>query len=292
MVPDPRSQQELLQEFEERGFITVEGTLSPEQISVLNRAIDHHFEKHPEEWVQFDESFVETLSPLSSMPEFDCTIENPITLGILRSLIGEEISFEEFGIILRNPTGKAQDIKGWHRDLIRNYDRRMEITYISLVYYLTDVSAEDHCFSIIPETHNRLVDLKPEEIVPGMEADVMGPAGTAIIFHGRCIHSGKLKPNARQRRTLHIYYDRSDRPRTTEWTEIPRRLYEKVDPSLPPRLYSKWNVKEFVDGVGKKPKDLDPSMSTADMLREVHKRAETRVEQGPNEGKRNDDSAS
>jgi len=276
MVSNLESPQQLVREFDERGFVVVNGALSPGQVTALNRVIDHNLDEHPEEWVKFDESFIETLSALSLMPEFDFTIESPITLGILRSLIGDEITFEEFGIIIRNPTGQVQDIKGWHRDLIRDYNRRMEITYISLVYYLTDVSDKDHCFSIIPETHNRLVNMRPEEVVPGMEFDVIAPAGTAIIFHGRCIHGGKLKPDSRQRRTVHIYYDRADRPRTTEWTEIPKRLYEKADPNLPPQLYSKWNVTEFVDGVGKKPKDLDPSMSMADMLREVHRRAETR----------------
>ncbi len=279
MIPEnTRARQDLLNEFDERGLLVIKEALSPKQISALNHVIDDHLEKHPEEWVKFDESFMETLTALSFVPDFDFTIENPITLGILRSVIGEEITFEEFEIIIRNPTGEAKDFKGWHRDLIRDYNRRMEINYISLVYYLTDVSNTDHCFSIIPGTHNRLVDLKPEAVLLGMEFDVIGPAGTAIIFHGRCIHSGKLKLNSRQRRSLHIYYDRSDRPRTTEWTEFPRRLYEKVDPELPPRLYSKWNVTEFVDGVGKKPRDLDPSMSTADMLREVQRRANQTVQ--------------
>ena len=277
MFADARTRQELSQ-FVERGFLVIKEALSPEQISGLNHAIDYHLEKYPDEWVKFDESFIETITALSSMSDFDFTIENPITLSVLRRLIGEEITFEEFEVIIRNPTTKVQDVKGWHRDLIRDYNRRMEINYISLIYYLTDVSENDHCFSIIPETHNRLVDLKPDQVAPGMEFDVIGPAGTAIIFHGRCIHSGKLKPNSRQRRSLHIYYDRSDRPRTTEWTEFPRRLYEKVDPKLPPRLYSKWNVTEFIDGVGKKPKDLDPSMSTADMLREVQRRANRTVQ--------------
>jgi phytanoyl-CoA dioxygenase PhyH len=273
MSANVRTREELLAEFDERGFLIFDEALSPGQISALNHAIDCHLEKYPEEWVKFDESLMETITALSFMSDFDFTIENPITLGLLRRLIGEEITFEEFEIIIRNPTAKARDIKGWHRDLIRDYNRRLEINYISLIYYLTDVSTNDHCFSIVPGTHNRLVDVRPEEVVPGMEFDVIRPAGTAIIFHGRCIHAGKLKPNSRQRRTLHVYYDRSDRPRTTEWTEIPPRLYQKVDPALPPRLYSKWNVTEFIDGVGKKPRDLDPSMSTADMLREVQRRA-------------------
>jgi phytanoyl-CoA dioxygenase PhyH len=273
MSANAKTREELCKEFDERGFLVLEKVLAPGEISALNQAVDYHFQNYPEEWLKFDESLMETITALSSMSDFDFTIENPTTLGVLRGLIGEEITFEEFEIIIRDPTRKVQDIKGWHRDLIRDYDRRMEINYISLIYYLTDVSASDHCFSVIPETHNRLVDLRPEEVVPGMEFDVVGAAGTAVIFHGRCIHAGRLKPNSRQRRSLHLYFDRSDRPRTTEWTKIPPRLYEKVDPTLPPRLYSKWNVTEFIDGVGKKPKDLDPSMSTAEMLREVQRRA-------------------
>ena len=127
-------------------------------------------------------------------PDFDFAIENPTTLAILRSLMGELITFEEFEILIRNPTTKTQDIKAWHRDATRDYNRRMEIEYVSLVYYLTDVSENDHCLSIIPGSHYRLVDLKPADVTPGSEFDVTGPAGTAVIFHGRCIHAGKLKP--------------------------------------------------------------------------------------------------
>jgi ectoine hydroxylase-related dioxygenase (phytanoyl-CoA dioxygenase family) len=203
----------------------------------------------------------------------DFTIENPATLGPLRMLLGEEIAFEEFTAVIREPTVKPSDIKGFHRDMIRDYNRRMEIQYISLIYYLTDVSENDHRFSIVPETHNRLVDMKPEEVKAGDEVDITGRAGTAIIFHGRCIHSGKLKPHSRQRRTLHLYYWLANRPRTTEWTPIPSRLYEKVDAALPPLLYSKWNMTESIDGVGRKPRDLDPSMPVAEMLMEVQRRA-------------------
>ena len=72
---------------------------------------------------------------------------------------------------------------------------------------------------------------------------------------------------------MHLYYWLANRPRTTEWTEIPSRLYEKVDAALPPLLYSKWNITESVDGVGRKPRDPDPSMPVAEMLMEVQSRA-------------------
>jgi hypothetical protein len=260
-------------EFHERGFLIIRNALSAEQLLFLNRAVDHDLDQHGEEWVKFDESLIETPDVISRTADFDFAIENPTTLAILRSLIGELITFEEFEILIRNPTTKTEDIKAWHRDATREFNRRMEIEYVSLVCYLTDVSENDHCLSIIPGSHYGLIHLKPGDVTSGSEFDVIGPAGTAVIFHGRCIHAGKLKPGSRQRRTLHIYYARSDQPRYSEWTEIPPRLYQKTDSGLPPLLYSKWNASTVFEGVGKKPSDLPPSMSTAEMIREVQRRA-------------------
>jgi ectoine hydroxylase-related dioxygenase (phytanoyl-CoA dioxygenase family) len=264
--------QRIAREFHERGFLVVPNALTSKQLLALNRAMDHDLGQHGADWVTFDESLVETTDALSRTDAFDFTIENPATLPILRSLIGELITLEEFEVMIRNPTAKTQDIKAWHRDATRDYDRRMEIEYVSLVYYLTDVSGNDHCLSIVPGSHYRLVDLKPAEVPANSEVDIIGPSGTAVIFHGRCIHAGKLKPNSRQRRTLHIYFARSDQPRYSEWTEIPPRLYQKSDDSLPPLLYSKWNVSKVFEGVGKKPRDLPQSMSVSEMLREVQRR--------------------
>ncbi len=273
MTMTPDLIQSLAREFHERGFLIIRNALSAEQLSLLNRAVEHDFNQHRKEWVTFDESLMETPDVISRTADFDFTIENPATLPILRGLIGELITLEEFEILIRDPTAKTADIKSWHRDATRDYNRRLEIEYVSLVYYLTDVSENDHCLSIIPGSHYGRVDLKPSDVTPGSEFDVVGPAGTAVIFHGRCIHSGKLKPNSQQRRTLHIYYARSDQPRYSEWTEIPPRLYQKADSGLPPLLYSKWNANAVFEGVGKKPRDLPPSMSTAEMIREVQRRA-------------------
>jgi len=266
-------QRALALEFHKRGFLIIPNALSAIQVSELNRVVDRDLEKHGDEWVTFDESLMETPDVISRTDKFDFTIENSVTLGLLRSFIGELITFEEFEIIIRNPTAKSHDIKSWHRDATRDYNRRMEIEYVSLVYYLTDVTESDHCLSIIPGSHYRRVDLNPLDVSPGSEFDVIGPAGTAVIFHGRCIHAGKLKPHSRQRRTLHVYFARSDQHRYSEWTEIPERLYKKNDVRLPPLLYSKWNPAAVFEGVGKKPRDLPASMSTAEMIREVQRRA-------------------
>ena len=271
------SQEEICRSIQQQGFAVIPGALDTTQITVANRVIDADVRSNSQAWAKFDETLLQSVDMLSRTGDLDFTIENPATLGPLRMLLGEEIAFEEFTVVIREPTVKPSDIKGFHRDMIRDYNRRMEIQYISVIYYLTDVSENDHCFCIVPETHNRLVDMKPEEVKAGDEVDITGRAGTAIIFHGRCIHSGKLKPHSRQRRTLHLYYWLANRPRTTEWTPIPSRLYERVDAALPPLLYSKWNMTESIDGVGRKPRDLDPSMPVAEMLMEVQRRANKKI---------------
>jgi hypothetical protein len=137
-------------EFHQRGFLIIPNALSSTQLSLLNGVVDRDLEKHKDKWVTFDESLIETPDVISRTGEFDFTIENPLTLGIMRYFLGELITFEEFEIIIRNPTAKSQDVKAWHRDATRDYNRRMEIEYVSLVYYLTDVTERDHCLSIIP----------------------------------------------------------------------------------------------------------------------------------------------
>ena len=179
--------------------------------------------------------------------------------------------------MLRNRTENLSEVKGWHRDLIRDYSRRMEIDAVSIMFYLSDVTSHDHCFSIVPETHNRLVDVNPLDVPEDAGVDVIGPAGTAVIFHARAIHGGRLKPNSSQRRTLQAYYSHWSDQRTAEWSEIPPRLYRKQDSALPPHFYAKWNVTNILDGVGKRPDDLDPNLPLAGVIREVQKRGKLQM---------------
>ena len=262
-----------VREFEQNGFVVIPNALSAAQLVQLNAAFHRYVTDFPEEWAHFSESFINTADVLPRTSDFDDVIENPVVLPLLQKLLGEKLAFEELGLMIRNPTDNTGELKGWHRDIIRDYGRRHEINAISVVYYLTDVTERDHCFSIIPGTHGRLVDMRPSDVTPGMEVDAHGPAGSAFVFHARCIHAGKLRLGSTQRRTLHLYYERYGEPRTNQWTQIPPRLYLKDDPALPPYLYAKAAVRATLDGVGRKPRDVPPDMTTAQMLIHVQRRA-------------------
>jgi len=266
----------IVAEFDERGFVVMPDALSPGEVRAMNAAFDGYIADYPEEWAHFSPSFIQTVDVLPRTDAFDGAIENPRVLRTVAKLLRDEIAFEELSLMIRNPTETTGELKGWHRDIIRSFERRHEINAISVVYYLTDVTERDHCFSIVPGTHGGRVDMRPEEVVPGMEFDALGPAGSAFIFHARCIHAGKLKLGSASRRTMHLYYGPADAPRTSEWTSIPARLAEKRDPALPPRLYAKAGRTEIVDGTGFKPRDVDPGMSTADMLMHLQRRVNVR----------------
>ena len=264
-------------EFDERGYLQVEDALSSEQVAEFNVAVDRHRKDFPDHWIELSDSFCEGTNVLPDTADFDEAIEDPKLLEILRAIIGEEITFEEFAIMLREPTANLDEVKGWHRDIVREYDRRMEIDAVSVMIYLSDVTEKDHCFSIVPETHNRLVDLNPLDVAADAGVDVLGAAGTAVIFHARAIHGGRLKTGSRQRRTLQAYYSRWRDQRTAEWSDIPRRLYEKTDPALPPRFYAKWNVTNILQGVGKRPADLSPDLSISEVIQEVQRRGKAQM---------------
>jgi len=148
MTPIQLEHKTHLEEFERRGFLSVQNALTTAQISAFNREIDDYLNRYPQEWIHFDDSLVQTVNVLPRTSAFDSAIENRRTLDLLRGLLGEEITFEEFSVMIRYPTTRTMDIKSWHRDITRDYDRRKEIQAISLIYYLTDVTETDHCFSI------------------------------------------------------------------------------------------------------------------------------------------------
>ncbi len=260
--------------FQRDGFVVIPDALSSAQVARLNTAFTRYETAFPQEWSHFSESFIHTADVLPRMDDFDTTIENPVVLPFLQRLLGDKLAFEELSLMVRNPTTNVGELKGWHRDVVRAFDRRHEIKVVSVVYYLTDVTEGDHCFSIIPGTHDGpRADLRPEDVTPGMEVDAIGPAGSAFVFHARCIHAGKLKPDSRPRRTMHLYYGQYGEPRSSEWTTIPPRLAHKQVLGLPPWLYAKADVRDIIDGTGRKPRDVPPDMTTAQMLIHVQRRA-------------------
>tara|TARA_B100001013_G_scaffold91584_1_gene50993 strand:+ start:836 stop:1573 length:738 start_codon:yes stop_codon:yes gene_type:complete len=231
----------LKEEFDERGFLIIPDTLSAEQLESINDSLDRDLESN--EWpILRSNGHKQDANILLRIPELDITVENPRLMPILTALV-PDVSLDEFSTMFRDPTSEIPDRHKWHRDFNRDETYPFGIHAMSLVYYLSDVTESDHCFALVAATHNQDIEVKPGEHRLECEVDVIGPAGTAVFFHTACIHTAKLKPNSLQRRTIHIYYGHVDTAQISNFTDIPDRLRNKRDPSLPPKFYSKEKTK-------------------------------------------------
>ena len=101
-----------IRDFTERGYLVIPSALTAAQIAALNRSIESDIERHGNDWVQFNEALTQTPDILSRTAELDFTIENPVVLDFLRQVIGEDVTFEEFLVMIREPTERPQDFKG------------------------------------------------------------------------------------------------------------------------------------------------------------------------------------
>ena len=59
--------------------------------------------------------------------------------------------------------------------------------------------------------------------------DLVGPAGTAVVFNAGSCHAGRPRRTARERRTVHIYYGHAGELPLSEHTIFPRRLIDHAD---------------------------------------------------------------
>lgn len=234
----PMNADETRTQFNELGYRIVPNALTAEQVGAINEALARDLEQN--EWpIKRGDGHLQDANILLRLPVLDITIESQAVMPIITALLGEVATFDEFSAMIRNPTEEIPEKPAWHRDFKRSEDFPLGIHSLSLVYYLSDVSETDHCFAVVPRSHNRDIDTEAGKHDPADEVDILGPAGSAVFFHTALLHTARLRRGSRQRRTLHIYYGHADTEQVSSHTDIPDRLRKKADPLLPPKFYSK-----------------------------------------------------
>jgi hypothetical protein len=85
--------QHLVEELNARGFVVLDNTLSEEQVSALNRAVDRYLERFPfarSEWVKSGSASYQAMDVLPKTSDFDSAIESPVTLGLPEPFLGKK----------------------------------------------------------------------------------------------------------------------------------------------------------------------------------------------------------
>jgi ectoine hydroxylase-related dioxygenase (phytanoyl-CoA dioxygenase family) len=134
--------------------------------------------------------------------------------------------------MVRAPIDGDPPPTSWHRDVAHDPEHPLRLRALSVVYYLTDVDAGTHCFSAVPESVEAKAGLGAERPPCSGDGahDLLGPAGTAVLFNAGSCHAGRLRRTDRERRTVHIYYGPGSQPPMSNHTPTPRRLVEHEDP--------------------------------------------------------------
>ena len=215
--------------FKENGYAVIEGALDGAELAVLNNAIDADRAAYPALWQARGEGGrLQSVAALFSSRAFDVTIRHAAVLPLVKAIMGPELCFEEFSVMLRQAYTGEQLAPAWHRDTAHWTAHELCVKNLSVVYYLTDVDATSHCFAIVPESVANKKDA-PDERSGNGGVELYGAAGTAILFNAASCHAGIVKETARERRTIHIYYGHRSQSVLSNHTLVPRRLLASED---------------------------------------------------------------
>ncbi len=210
--------------FKEHGYAVIENALATSEVTALNAAIDADRSNYPALWQARGEGGrVQSVTALLSSGAFDGTIRHASILPIVEEIMGEELCFEEFSIMVRSPFSGTPPAPTWHRDTAHWSEHPLCVKNVSVVYYLTDVDVSNHCFAIVPEGVEKKKSA-PSDCDGERGVELHGAAGTAIVFNAASCHAGIVKETSRERRTIHIYYGHRPLPALSNHTLVPRRL--------------------------------------------------------------------
>lgn len=225
--------------FERNSFVVLPNLLSPTEVSSLNAAIDRDRKANPFMW------FCETsrdynCNLLLTEPLFEMMIRHPKALPLVERIMGGEFCFEELSV--RHTEGRAATTPTeWHRDRGHWMEHPLHLDYPQIIYYLTDVDEETHCFTISPEPARGEVLERDAQLERGGVFYLHGAAGTAILFNAAALHGPTHRASTRHRRIVQVYYGHPQRPSLSEVTLMPPRLWrDRPDPETR-RFYGKLN---------------------------------------------------
>ena len=217
--------------FKENGYLVIPSALDGSEVDAMNEAVDRDRGRYPRLWQDRGSGRFQAVSILLAEPVFDTSITHPSTLPVIRELMGEDLCFEEHSVMIREPISGSPPDPSWHRDIAHGTDPPLYLRNLSLIYYLTDVDASTHCFSIVPESAEAKRSA-PDHRDGSTAVDLHGPAGTAILFNAANIHDARRRTSDHQRRTIHIYFGHRGMSPLSIHTVFPRRLVEADDPDI------------------------------------------------------------
>jgi hypothetical protein len=267
---------EVMQQYREKGYVTFERFLGPEDLTKLREIFDREFGsrtampidvKHidakmiqgidPEQMVEmikasgkYLEDYVDGrcamrhltyFYPDRELPDvFDTSVGRKIVTAAenLLEITAEELTV--FACLLWKPPGGGPT--PWHQEDAFDEPDKIQCT-VGGWFAIDDADAENGCMTLIPGTHVGPLREHPalgRANVPPEELEgaisVPLPAGGALFFNGRILHGSHPNDSKRDRRSLTMLL-RSPRLRTAAEHRPAGRIEKPRGSHVPPAAY-------------------------------------------------------
>jgi len=139
---------------------------------------------------------------------FEEAIETPEVLAAVEAVLGPDFKLSSLNIRSANPhNGLAQPL---HVDGGALPDA-LGYSVCNSVWMLDDFTAHNGALRVVPGSH-RWGRAPEPGAKPGGEMLVTGKAGDVVVMNAHLWHGGSENFTAHQRRAMHVYYTRSDKP--------------------------------------------------------------------------------
>ncbi len=211
--------------FVQNGFVNLGQLLDAAEVAYFHDLFEQDRKQYPYFWHPYGHHQQANYDALITTPQFDELIRHPKIMPTIEELMGGPTCFGEIGLRWMGPyTGEFH--QSWHRDKPHWLEHPLRMDYIQLMVYLSDVSAETHCFSISPEAYDQpILKDRQEQLARGGVYDLHGPAGTCALFNVSVLHTATTRPTQAIRKTVQIYYGHRQRPYLANDSAIPATLW-------------------------------------------------------------------
>ena len=219
--------------FRRNGYITRTDLITPEECEEFIALFDQDQNNARFRWHPYGYHQSSNYDALVTTPEFDRVVRHPKIILAIDQLMGGPTCFGEIGARHMSPYD-GQLHRKWHRDRPHWPEHPLRMDYIQLMLYLTDVSADTHCFSLSPESiHEPVLKDNDEQLKRGGITDILGPAGTVCLFNVAVLHTATTRTTQSERKTLQIYYGHRDRKYLANDSVIPPMFWrDHEDPEV------------------------------------------------------------
>jgi ectoine hydroxylase-related dioxygenase (phytanoyl-CoA dioxygenase family) len=222
------------QHLDRKGFLPLAGVLTPTEVTAFG---DRLAELSAAEGTQaglevHQEAGTDRLADLVNKdPMFEVCFSQPRLLAAIHHVLGD---FKLFSL-----NSRASHPGQGHQDLHTDFGEAVEpgdFRVCNSIWLLDDFTPENGATRVVPGSHlsasmphQKMAD--PTEAHPD-EEQILGAAGTVVVFNSHLWHGGTLNKSGRPRRAMHSAFCRRDVPQQLDQKAYIRRsTYDRLSPA-------------------------------------------------------------